>query len=110
MGLEDIAMFRSVLTSTVLHPCDATSTERLVEAAAAHQGIVYLRTMRQATPVIYDSDEKFPVGGSKVPFDALMAALAERRRAILENGIPRQTVEAGSLVVANEPGVQPFIA
>jgi transketolase len=66
MGLEDVAMFRSVLTSTVLHPCDATSTERLVEAAAAHTGIVYLRTMRQATPVIYESDETFPVGGSKV--------------------------------------------
>jgi transketolase len=66
MGLEDIAMFRSVLTSTVLHPCDATSTERLVEAAAAHTGIVYLRTMRQPTPVIYESDETFPVGGSKV--------------------------------------------
>ena len=59
-------MFRSVLTSTVLHPCDATSTERLVETAAAHQGIVYLRTLRQATPVIYKSDETFPVGGSKV--------------------------------------------
>jgi transketolase len=66
MGLEDIAMFRSVLTSTVLHPCDATSTERLVETAAAHRGIVYLRTMRQATPVIYDSEETFPIGGSKV--------------------------------------------
>lgn len=66
MGLEDIAMFRSVLTSTVLHPCDATSTERLVETAAAHRGIVYLRTMRQATPVIYDSEEMFPIGGSKV--------------------------------------------
>jgi transketolase len=66
MGLEDVAMFRSVLTSTVLHPCDATSTERLVEAAAAHTGIVYLRTMRQPTPVIYESDETFPVGGSKV--------------------------------------------
>jgi transketolase len=66
MGLEDIAMFRSVFTSTVLHPCDATSTERLVEAAAGHRGIVYLRTMRQATPVIYESGETFPIGGSKV--------------------------------------------
>jgi transketolase len=65
-GLEDNARFRSVLTSTVLHPCDAISTERLVEAAAAHNGILYLRTMRQSTPVIYGSDETFPIGGSKV--------------------------------------------
>jgi transketolase len=66
MGLEDVAMFRSILTSTVLHPCDAVSTEKLVAAAAAHDGIVYLRTLRQGTPVIYDNDEEFPIGGSKV--------------------------------------------
>ena len=66
MALEDIAMFRSLLASTVLHPCDALSTETLVEAAAGHKGIVYLRTMRQSTPVIYGKDETFPIGGSKV--------------------------------------------
>ena len=66
MALEDIAMFRSILTATVLHPCDAMSTERLVEQAAAHQGMVYLRTMRQDTPVLYDAKETFQIGGSKV--------------------------------------------
>ena len=66
MGLEDIAMFRSILTSTVLDPCDAVSTDKLVEIAAAHDGIVYLRTMREGTPVIYGNDETFPIGGSKV--------------------------------------------
>ena len=66
MALEDIAMFRSILMSTVLHPCDAVSTEKLVEASAAHDGIVYLRTMRQDTPVIYGNDESFRIGGSKL--------------------------------------------
>jgi transketolase len=66
MGLEDIAMFRSILMSTVLDPCDAVSTDKLVETAAAHDGIVYLRTMREGTPVIYANDETFPIGGSKV--------------------------------------------
>lgn len=66
MGLEDIALFRSILNSTVLHPCDAVSTEKLVEEATTREGIVYLRTLRQGTPVIYDNDESFPVGGSKV--------------------------------------------
>jgi transketolase len=66
MGLEDIAMFRSILTSTVLDPCDAVSTDKLVETAAGHDGIVYLRTMREATPVIYGNDETFSIGGSKV--------------------------------------------
>ena len=65
MGLEDIALFRAVLGSTVLYPCDAVSAERLTEQAARTEGIVYLRTSRGKTPVIYDNDEAFPVGGSK---------------------------------------------
>ncbi len=65
MGLEDIAMMRSVLNSTVLYPCDAVSTERLTEEAAKHKGLVYLRTARKETPVIYDNEEAFPIGGSK---------------------------------------------
>jgi transketolase len=66
MGLEDLAMFRAILGSVVLYPCDAVSTERLVEEAAKHQGIVFLRTTRMATPIIYNAEEKFPLGGSKV--------------------------------------------
>ncbi|MBW8781389.1 MAG: transketolase [Verrucomicrobia bacterium] len=66
MGLEDIAMFRAILHATVLHPCDAVSTEKLTEAALGRAGIVYLRTLRQATPVIYGNDEVFPIGGCKI--------------------------------------------
>jgi len=66
MGLEDIAMFRTLLDSVVLYPSDAVSTERLVEVAAQHNGIVYIRTTRMETPVIYDNSEEFPIGGSKV--------------------------------------------
>jgi transketolase len=66
MGLEDIAMFRSVLDSVVVYPCDAVSTEKLVEEMALHRGIAYIRTTREGTPVIYDVSEPFPIGGSKI--------------------------------------------
>jgi len=66
MGLEDLAMFRALHGSTVLYPSDAVSTEYLVEEAIRTPGIVYLRTSRPATPVLYDVGEKFPAGGSKV--------------------------------------------
>jgi transketolase len=66
MGLEDIALFRTVLDSVVLYPSDAISTERLVEAAAQHQGIVYIRTTRLATPILYSQEDRFYIGGSKV--------------------------------------------
>ena len=65
MALEDLAMFRSILKSVVLYPSDAVSCEKLVEGAAEHTGMVYLRTSRGGTPVIYDNDEAFPIGGSK---------------------------------------------
>jgi transketolase len=66
MGLEDFAMFRTPLKSVVLYPADAVSTEKLVEEAAKHHGLVYIRTTRQATPIIYTTTEQFPIGGSKV--------------------------------------------
>ena len=66
MGLEDLAMMRAVHSSTVLYPCDANQTAKLVAAMADLKGISYMRTTRAATPVLYDSNEDFPIGGSKV--------------------------------------------
>jgi transketolase len=66
MGLEDMAMFRPIPGCVVLYPSDAVSSEACVAAAAAHQGLVYLRTSRPATPVLYSAGETFAVGGSKV--------------------------------------------
>ena len=66
MALEDLAMMRAVHGSTVLYPCDANQTAKLVEEMADREGIVFLRTTRAATPVVYGADEAFPVGGSRV--------------------------------------------
>ena len=65
MGLEDIAMFRSVLNCVVLYPSDAISTEKLVEEAALHKGMVYIRTTRENTPILYGAHETFPIGKCK---------------------------------------------
>ncbi len=66
MALEDIAALRAVHSSTVLHPCDANQTAKLVVEMADTKGIVFLRTLRPNTPVIYDADQEFAVGGSRV--------------------------------------------
>ena len=66
MGLEDIAMFRSLLNSVVLYPADAVACDRLVEEAARYNNISYMRTTRMETPIIYSPQAQFPVGGSKV--------------------------------------------
>lgn len=66
MGLEDIAMFRTLLECVVLYPSDGISTEKLVEKAAKHFGNVYIRTTRMDTPIIYNNEDDFKIGGSKV--------------------------------------------
>jgi transketolase len=66
MGLEDMAMMRAVVGSVVLYPSDAVSTEKLVEQMALAKGVNFLRTSRPKSPVIYNNDESFPVGGAKV--------------------------------------------
>jgi transketolase len=65
MGLEDLAAFRAVHSSTVLYPSDANQAVRLVELMADLDGITYLRTHRGALPVIYEPGEEFRVGGSR---------------------------------------------
>ncbi|MCX6779389.1 MAG: transketolase, partial [Candidatus Magasanikbacteria bacterium] len=66
MGLEDIALFRSVFGSVVLYPSDAVATQKLVEEMARFKGLCYLRSTREAVPVIYQPNEEFKIGGSKV--------------------------------------------
>lgn len=66
MGLEDLAMMRAIPHSVVLYPSDAVSAERLVVQAAKHNGIVYIRTTRPKTSVIYPNNEEFEIGGCKI--------------------------------------------
>ena len=65
IALEDIAMFRALHDSTVVIPSDANQTASLVETVLDRTGVVYLRTLRTATPVIYQPGEPFPIGGSR---------------------------------------------
>jgi transketolase len=65
MALEDLAMMRAVFGSTVLYPSDATSTAALVNEMKDLDGISFLRSTREKTPVLYEDGEAFPVGGSK---------------------------------------------
>jgi transketolase len=66
MALEDLALMRAIVGSTVLYPAEAVATEKLVEQMAQHKGLCFLRTSRPKTPVIYGNDETFPIGGAKV--------------------------------------------
>jgi len=65
MALEDLAMMRAIAGSTVLYPSDGVAAERLVMLAAETPGIVYIRTSRPKTAILYANEERFEIGGSK---------------------------------------------
>lgn len=66
MALEDIASFRAIHGSTVLHPSDANQTAQLVAAMADREGISFLRTLRGKTTVRTPPGEPVAIGGSRV--------------------------------------------
>jgi transketolase len=66
MALEDLAAFRAVHGSTVLHPSDANQTAKLVAAMADRDGISFIRTLRGKTEVRTPADEGVRIGGSRV--------------------------------------------
>jgi transketolase len=70
MGLEDIAMMRTIPNSIVLYPCDSVSTAKLTKLMLDYNlGISYLRTTRESTPKIYQNDNNFFIGGSNILVD-----------------------------------------
>jgi transketolase len=109
MGLEDLAMMRMLWRSVVLYPCDANQCAHLTATMAELPGISYLRTTREETPVIYRSDELFPVGGSrtlvasrhdKVVIVAAGITVSESLSAaerLADEGIPVRVIDAYSI-------------
>jgi len=67
MGLEDIALMRSLPDSIVLYPSDGVSTYALLALMLEYQkGMSYLRLTRAETPILYDASTTFHLGGFHV--------------------------------------------
>jgi len=62
MALEDLALFRNLPHSLVFYPSDAVAVEHAMVLAANYNGIVYIRTGRPDTPVIYENTQQFEIG------------------------------------------------
>jgi transketolase len=69
MALEDLAAFRAIHDSTVLHPSDANQAAKLVAAMADREGISFMRTLRGKTAVRTAPDEDVSIGGSRIVRD-----------------------------------------
>src|SRR2546430_4445676 len=121
MGLEDIAMMRAVGGSTVLYPCDANQTAQLVVQMVDRSGVVFLRTTREKTPVLYAPEQRFPIGGSVVlrrserdaaPIVAAGITLPEAPRAPQQptgEGVAPRVIHASSIKPLAAPALRPAV-
>jgi transketolase len=60
--VQDIAIMRAMPDMTVLAPADAIEGEATIRWATEHQGPVYLRLARDATPDVFDKNYQFVPG------------------------------------------------
>ena len=107
MALEDIASFRAIHGSTVLHPSDANQTAQLVAAMADREGISFLRTLRGKTTVRTPAGEAVTIGGSRVLREgddlAIVACgitvdqAVEAAEALAGDGIAARVIDAYSI-------------
>ena len=102
MALEDIAAMRAIHSSIVLHPCDGNQTAKLVAAMADADGIVFLRTLRPDTPVIYGADEDFEIGGSRV----LRSTVTDDLTIVATGVTVHEALEAAETLAAEDIGAR----
>ena len=130
MSVEDIALACALPGFVVLSPADEPSMKALVHAAADYVGPVFIRAGRVKAPLVYNSEQKFSIGGSvqltagndvSVLAHGLLVAEAIRAAEVLESegigvrvldmysikpldreALIRAARETGALVVAEE--------
>ncbi len=106
-SIEDIALMRVLPNMTIFSPADAIETEKMLDAAMAIDGPVFIRLGRSDVPVLFDEDYKFELGkanvlksGSDATIIATgyMVALAlEAAELLKEEGISAQVINMGSI-------------
>ena len=74
MGLEDMALLRSLPNFVLLQPSDDIEAQQAVEWAAQHNGPVYLRLTRQKLPNVHRESYKFQMGAGDILQSAAGAA------------------------------------
>ena len=74
-AIEDMGILRTLPNMTVVMPADYVSAKKLVKAAAAFDGPMYLRFTRDAIPVIYDESVELEIGKAHLVRDGKDVAI-----------------------------------
>ncbi|MDR1318837.1 MAG: transketolase family protein [Treponema sp.] len=103
-SVEDANIVRAIPNMTVLNPCDAGETKKMVRAMALYRGPVYIRINRNDLPVYTAEDEKFEIG--KI-YPVLDSGAGQAEVCIFATGVMvSKSVEAAEVLKKSGIGVQ----
>jgi transketolase len=94
MSIEDISLACSLAGFVVICPADEVSMTKLVKAAAAYDGPLFIRAGRAKAPVIYQPDQAFEIGKSITLLDGKDVTLIATGLLVAESIRAAQTLEA----------------
>lgn len=67
-AIEDVAIMRALPNMIVMAPADVHEARKMTLAAAQHEGPIYFRLGRSATPVVTTEESPFEIGKAEVMF------------------------------------------
>ena len=112
-ALEDIAITRVIPRMTVIVPCDAEEARKAILAAAVHEGPVYIRLQREATPVMTTDTSPFAIGSAQCMYrSASPQVTLFACGAMLHTALTAAQALEGeiSVLVVNVPTIKPLDA
>ncbi len=114
-SVEDITIMRAIPNMTVIAPCDAIETKKVIRAIAEYDGPVYVRTIRSDIPEVFPEDQEFKIGkpnvikeGKDITIFAIgiMVSMALKAAETLEKeGVSVRVVNASTLKPIDEKAI-----
>ena len=109
---EDFALMRAIPGMVVLCPADDVEARAAVKAAYSHEGPVYLRLSRLATPVFHDPDKyTFEIGKGETltdGFDIAVISTGLMTSEVLKAAVQLKKQGSLSVRVINMPCINPL--
>jgi transketolase len=106
-SVEDANIIRAIPNMTVLNPCDAVETKKMMRAISRYKGPVYIRINRNDLPVYTPEDEAFEIGKIYPILDTAAPGAGAAEVGIFATGVMvSKSVEAAEILKAAGIGVQ----
>jgi transketolase len=114
-SIEDLALFCSHPSFTVVVPADAIETAQVVRTAAATYGPFYIRLSRPKTPLVYTEDYRFKLGqavtmrkgrdATIIAIGIMVAHALEAAQNLIKDGIDCRVLNMATLKPIDEQAI-----